>query len=160
MPVTIRYQYNRDLAARGSWRFILRYMRTLFILAAFLLVTGAVAFLNAPDNFYSLVAAAVVVAVPIVLWRYRRRAIALVDRLGPMEITVTVADDGITMEAPTQKTTAAWTRERVVWTFPDVWLLFLYGANSAYSALPTAALTPEFREALLSHLKAAGGRVR
>lgn len=159
-PLTTRYRYDRELAALAARRFILRYMRVLLILIALFLASGAVAFVFAPFNFYSNAAAVLTVAVLIALWRYRRRAVALADRLGPMEITLTISDEGISMDSPMQKSTGAWNRERVIWTFPDVWLVFPYGVNVAYSAVPAAAMTPEFREAFVSLVKAAGGRVR
>lgn len=159
-PLTTRYRYDRELAALASRRFLLRYMRLLLILVAFLLVTGAIAFVFEPFNFYSDAAAVLTVAVVIALWRYRRRAVALADRLGPMEITLTISDEGISMDSPIQKSSGAWNRERVLWTFPDVWLVFPYGVNVGYSAVPVAAMTPEFREAFVSLVTGSGGRVR
>jgi hypothetical protein len=158
--MTIRYRYDRDFAALVARRFILRYMRKLLILTAVIVVTGAISFFYEPFNFYGIAAGVLVLAVALSVWRYRRRAVALAERLGPMEISLTIADEGLTVEAPMQKSTGTWNRERVIWTYPDIWILFPYGESSAYSAVPVAAMTDEFQEAFLSLTKAAGGRVR
>ena len=151
----IRYRYDEELASRATRRMTSRY--NVFIGIA-LIVTVLFALQRMP--WPALIAGMCTLAYAAVIVRYRRSAKKLARRLGFPEVTVRVDEKGISFTMPSQQSTSGWSQTRALWRFDDVWLFFPYGVTASYTAMPVAAMTDEFRELVLTGLRAGGATVR
>jgi len=154
----IRYRYDDALAAIATRRFLSRYSRSTLIYSVALIV--AVLFALQRTWIGVAVIAGLAAVYAALLLRYRRNARALARRLGYPEVTARADEHGMTFSMPQQQSTSGWTPARVLWQFDDVWLFFPYGVAAAYTAIPAAAMTPEFREIVLASMRANGATVR
>jgi hypothetical protein len=155
----IRYRYDEELARRASRRFLSRYARGPAMLFLMAILAAA---LFALQSIWWLAISLIVlsVAYAAVLLRYRSRAARLAQTLGFPEVSVVAGEEGLTFDMPSHHSTIGWTPTRELWQFDDVWLFFAYGTRASYTAFPSAALTPEFRDIVLAHMRAAGAKVR
>lgn len=151
----IRYRYDEELASRATRRMTSRYN-------VFMSIALIVTVLFALQRMWwpTLIAGTFTLAYAAVIVRYRRNAKKLARRLGYPEVTVRVDENAISFSMPSQQSTSAWSQTRALWRFDDVWLFFPYGATAVYTAMPTAAMTDEFRELVLAGLRAGGATVR
>ena len=154
----VRYRYDEALAALATRRFLSRYSRwwlvvTIAVLSGLLFAVQRMVWPAAVTAILALVYAGV-------LFRYRMNAKRLARRLQSPEVTVRADEDGMTFSFPGQQSTSAWSSTRVLWQFDDVWLFFPYGPTAVYTAIPTAAMTPEFRELVLAKMQASGATIR
>lgn len=159
MPAEIRYPYDDDLARRATRRFLSRYQRgTWWVVVVALLA----AVLFALQRTWWLTSAFAVMALiyTTIRVKYRQRAILGARSLGTPEVIVTADAQSITFRLPDYQSTAQWTRARQLWQFDDVWIFLPFGYTASYTAVPTAAMTPEFREVVLAGMRAAGATVR
>lgn len=76
---------------------------------------------------------------PTVVWRFSDDFFATRSDLGSVEIR--------------------WEAISEVWRFPEAWLLFFGKTAHGYSTLPTACLSPELQEYVLSQVSAHGVKV-
>ena len=140
-------------------RFLSRYSRNSALVVAIALIAAV---LFALQRTWWLTSAFAVMALiyVVMLVKYRRGAARMARRLGSPEVTVIVDESGMTFRMPAYQSTAAWTPQREVWQFDDVWIFMPFGVSQSYSAVPTAAMTPEFREIVLANMRAQGAAVR
>jgi len=140
-------------------RFLSCYSRNWVLVIAIALIAAV---LFALQRTWWLTSALAVVALIYIamLVKYRRNAVLIARRLGAPEVTVTVDDSGMTFRMPSYQSIAAWTLQREMWQFEDVWLFMPFGVSQSYSAVPTSAMTPEFREIVLTNMRAQGATVR
>ena len=154
----IRYRYDEKLAALATRRFLSRYSR--WWLVAVIAVLSALLFALQRMVWPAAVTALLALLYAAMRYRYRRNAKRLARRLGFPEVLVRADETGLSFGLPGQQSTSEWNATRVLWQFDDVWLFFPYGATAAYTAIPAAAMTPEFRELVLARMRASGGTVR
>ncbi len=76
---------------------------------------------------------------PTVLWRFGEESLATSSDLGSVEIKWAVVSE--------------------VWRFPGVWLLFFGSRGWGYSTLPTASVSAELQEFILSRVRTHGGSI-
>ncbi len=140
-------------------RFLSRYQRGSVLVIAIALIVAALFALQ--QTWWAVSAFTVLAFVYIsILIKYRRGATRLSRRLGQPEVTVSVDESGIAFDMPSFQSKAAWTPLRELWMYDDVWIFMPYGPAAAYSAIPTSAMTPEFREIVLTSMRAKGATVR
>jgi hypothetical protein len=155
----IRYRYDEELTRRATSRFLGRRARNIPLLITIALCVAVLFVLQETWWAASAVVALALFYVALVV-RYRWSAKKLARRLGSIEITVRADESGITFNMPAQQSASAWTNTREIWQFGDVWLFFAFGPTTAFTAIPTAAMTPEFREMVLTNMRAHGATVR
>ena len=159
MAVEIHYTYDEELARRAVRRYVARAYRWSFMSITFAVLAAA---LFAAQRTWWLVSAFALYAIiyAVNLGKYRRAAIRRARWLGMPEVTVSVDDGGMTFTMPSYRTEAGWSPQRQVWQFDDVWIFFPFGTSSAYTAVPTAAMTGEFREIVMNNMRAQRAVVR
>ena len=147
------------MARRATGRFLSRYSRHSALIIAIALIAAG---LFALQRTWWLVSAFTLMALiyTSMLVKYRRTAVRMARRLGSPEVTVIVDESGMTFRMPAYQSIAAWTPQRELWQFDDVWIFMPFGVSQSYSAVPASAMTPEFREIVLTNMRAQGATVR
>jgi hypothetical protein len=158
-PTEIRYRFDDALARMASRRFLSRYQRGWVVYVAICLIVAALFALQ--QTWWAVSGFATLATVyTVMLVKSRRIATRLTRRLGAPEVTVSADEHGLTFSMPDYRSTAAWSPLREIWQFDDVWIFLPYGPSAAYSAIPAAAMTPEFRETVLHRMREHGGVLR
>jgi len=155
----IRFKYDEAFARLATKRFLLRYARTLLFL---LPVAAIIGIWFAIEGSFSLavIMITLVLAAIASLMRYAGRAVKLSRRLGAPEIDVVADDGGISFRMNGNQSRSEWSQHRVIWRFDDVWLFFPYTVSNAYTGIPAAAMTPEFRDIVIDNINKHGGTLR
>lgn len=140
-------------------RFLLRYARGLMIFLPILAIIG-IWFAVEGDLALAAIMLAVVIGAIASLMRYAGRAVKLSRRLGAPEIEIVADDGGLSFRMNGNQSRSEWSPHRVIWRFNDVWLFFPYTVSNAYTGVPVAAMTPEFREIVTDNISKHGGTLR
>jgi hypothetical protein len=155
----IRFRFDDALARTASRRFLSRYQRGMMVYVAICALVAALFALQ--HTWWAVSAFATIAAIyTTIMVKSRRGATRMTRRPGAPEVTVSVDENGMNFSMPSYQSIAAWSPMREIWIFDDVWIFFPFGMSAAYSAVPAAAMTPEFRDIVLNGMRAGGGVVR
>lgn len=96
--------------------------------------------------------------VAIMVWvTFHRRALGTLRKMTTPVATFTFDEDGIAVSSDLSTGTLKWQAVQKLWCFPEAWLLFV--AKGAYSTIPTACLTEEAKQFIVSRLKEQGTKI-
>lgn len=152
MAFQVEYAYTREFARKASARFLARYFRPALLLLVGLAVVALIALLSGVGHGLAY-AALVAPLLYLVIWnRYVHRSEKVAMDLRDPQIKLTADESGFTLQSIDHTSTLAWSRMKEVWKFDDVWLLFPYGVGSAYTAIPTSALSGGAAEFITARL--------
>lgn len=84
-------------------------------------------------------------------------SLARFRRMRVPEATLEGGEDRLTVRSDVGGSDVGWSAITEVWTFPDVWLLFL--SRAQFITLGTADLDPAARDYILERVRAHGGKI-
>jgi len=158
MQREITYELTPELARIGVRRFIFRNTRLFHIYFPIIMVIGIAGlvvgkgeviwwFLTVFPIFYAL------------MWlHYYIQMTKIIDENPDRSVTVRFAPDSITFQSSESSSTMKWPRIKMLWSFPDVLLVFFYG-RGLYAMIPVAPLGEELRHFIQDKVKENGGKV-
>ncbi len=153
------YNYTKEFARRTTWRFFWRYSRRAVVIITLLVLVGGLRVLGGWNDLFTLLCLMFPFMYLAIWYSHRRRAERVATGLRDPRIIIVVDDAGLTLRSVDHTSTMTWAGVQEVWQFPEVWLLFPYGVGSAFTAVPTEALSNEALQLIGSKLRETGARI-
>ncbi len=171
MKYEVTAEYTEALIKTATRRFLIKFLGWDY-LVAWLIMLAALSLLLALGRrgwFVGALGAVLVIAalVAVTVWVVSyRRSLGTLRKMTKPIATFTFDDEGIAVSSDLSTGTLKWQAVQKLWCFPEAWLVFI--AKGVYSTIPTACLTEDAMQFIVSKLKEqgtkiyqhAGGRVR
>jgi hypothetical protein len=159
----IQVRYTESLIKRATMRFWLRFIAWHGFAVVVLMSVCLLYLLMIGDHSWYVSVGATVLALavlmgPSVYFVYRNRSLATFRRMAEPTVTMNFSDAGISTQSDLGGGNLAWRGITQVWTFPEVWLVFI--AKWHYFTIPTESLSDEVRQFIKQKVQEHGGKVR
>ena len=158
----ITAEYTESLVKRATMRYWSRLIGW-HGFAAIALVSGLVIFFLVTADYSwhlavmsTLLFLAVVSAASVYLVQ-RHRALSTLRRMPEPKATIGFTDAGVSTRSGLGGGHIAWAVVTRVWTFPEVWLLFV--AKGIYITIPVISLSDDIQEFVKKKVREHGGRI-
>ncbi len=158
----IQVRYTEALVKRATMRFWTRFIGWQRVVVLVLLAVLLTHLIIVGDSSWYVGVLGSVLAIAVisgssVYFVYRRRALATLRRMNEPTATFSFSDTGLSTRSNLGGGDIAWRAVTRVWTFPEVWLLFV--AKGMYITIPTESLTDDVRQFITNKVREHGGKV-